>query len=405
MRKRVNKRAVDSLKPGNATTYLWDPELPGFGVRVTPAGVRSYVFQWQRGGRSRRLTIGRHGAPWTAEQARREALRLKAEVAAGADPAAESAAARTAPTVADLSERFVSEHVATKCKATTGTEYQRILRLWILPRLGSIRVADVSRADVAKLHHDMRDRRYQANQARAVLSKMFTLAERWGLRPDNSNPCRHVERFGEEKRERYLSPAELARLGEALRWAEGEGAATLKPAPFAIEAIRVLLLTGCRRDEILCLRWDDVDLEAGRITIRESKTGRKALPLSAPAAAVLARMPRLDVSPFVFPGRGGKGRLVGLRKCWVRIREAAGLPDVRIHDLRHSFASVGAGGGETLLLIGGLLGHKVPATTARYAHLADDPLRAASERIADRIASQLDGRPSGDVVPLPVRRR
>lgn len=400
VRRRITKRTVDAMQPGPGTWFLRDADLPGFGVRITPAGVKTYIFEWKRGARSRRQSIGRHGAPWTPDAARREALRLRAEVAAGRDPAEARVAERKAPTVAELAERFVAEHAEPKCRVTTATEYRRILRLWIIPHLGRLRVADVTRTDIARLHHAMRDRPYQANQARAVLSRMFTLAERWGLRPDVSNPCRHVERFREHKRERYLSPAELARLGEVLRWAEREGATTLKPAPYAVEAIRLLLLTGCRRNEVLKLRWEDVDLAALRIRIPDSKSGPKTIPLTAPAAEVLARLPRVEGCPFVLPGRAGAGHLIGLRPSWVAIREAAGIPDVRIHDLRHSFASVAAGGGESLLLIGRLLGHRLPATTARYAHLADDPQKAAAERIAGSIASHLAGAAEGAVLPI-----
>lgn len=399
-RRRITKRTVDAMKPSAKTWFLRDTDLPGFGVRITPAGVKTYVFEWKHGQRSRRLSIGRHGAPWTPTAARREALRLRGEVADGNDPAEARAEARTAPTVAELAERFLSEHAAPKCRASTAREYERVVRKWIIPRLGRLRVADVKRADVGRLHHERRDRPYAANRLLAILSKMFNLAERWGLRPDQSNPCRHVDRFREGRRERFLSPAELSRLGEVLRQAEGEGAATLKPAPFAVEAIRLLLLTGCRRNEILQLRWGDVDLDAGRIRIPDSKTGPKVIPLSAPAAELLGRLPSVEGCPYVFPGRDGKGHLTQLRESWVRIREAAGIPDVRLHDLRHSFASVAAGGGESLLLIGGLLGHKVPATTARYAHLADDPQRAAAERIAGQIAAHLDGSHEGQVVAL-----
>ena len=403
VRKRITKRTVDAMRPAEETWFLRDSDLPGFGVRITPAGVRTYVVEWKRAGRSRRLSIGRHGAPWTPEGARREAMRLKAEVAAGHDPAETRGAERAAPTVAGLADRFLAEHVQPKCRPTTGAEYARLLRAWVLPTLGRRKVGDVTRADVARLHHSMRERPYEGNRALAILGKMFNLAERWGFRPDGSNPCRHVERFREQRRERFLSSAELARLGEVLRRAEREDAATLKPAPFAVEAVRLLLLTGCRRNEVLRLKWEDVDLAAGRIRIPDSKTGPKTIPVSAPAAEVLSRLPRVEGSPYVLPGRSEAGHLTQLRASWVRIREAAGIADVRLHDLRHSFASVAAGGGESLLLIGGLLGHKRPTRTARYAHLADDPQRAAAERIAGRIASHLDAGGAGEVVELARR--
>lgn len=402
MRKRISKRAVDALEPGTKTVFLWDSELVGFGVRVTPAGAKSFVFQWQVGRRSRRLTIGKVGAPWTPDSARKEALRLKAEVATGSDPADERATKRQAATVAELIDRFLGEHVGPKLKPRTADEYRRLLEKHVKPKLGTKPVAEVTRADIARLHHGLRARPYIANRVLAVLGKAFTLAERWGLRPEgSSNPARGVDRYRERARERFLSTAELARLGDVLRRADtAAGALELKVSPFGVAALRLLLLTGCRRDEVLGLRWRDVDFERGLLLFPDSKTGAKTVPLSAPAAELLADLPRLEGSPWVLPGRDPAKRFVGLRNQWLRVREAAGLEDVRLHDLRHSFASVAAGGGESLPLIGALLGHTQAQTTKRYAHLADDPRRGAAERTAGTIASVLDGRPKAEVVEL-----
>jgi integrase len=215
----------------------------------------------------------------------------------------------------------------------------------------------------------------------------MNLAEGWGLRPDGSNPCRHVERYPERRLERYLSSSELTRLGEVLADAERNE----QEPPSVIAAIRLLILTGARRSEILNLRWPEIDLERGFLRLRDSKTGPKAIPLNAPAREGLAGLER--TGEWVLPTAQGTGP-VSLSKPWSRIRRHAGLEDLRIHDLRHSFASVGAGAGLGLPLIGKLLGHTQPATTHRYAHLGDDPVRQASEAIGARISAAMTAEPS-----------
>jgi integrase len=252
----------------------------------------------------------------------------------------------------------------------------------------------VNRGDIARLHHEMRSKPYQANSTLAMLSKFFGWAEKHGLRPDGSNPCRHVEKYREGRRERFLSQAELGRLGDALREAEQEKTCS----PWIIAAVRLLALTGARRNEILTLRWEYVSEEHERLLLPESKTGRKVIPLNPQALAVLHGVPRLEGNPYVICGDRPGRHLVNLEKPWRRIRRAAKLDDVRLHDLRHSFASVGASGGESLIVIGKLLSHSQPATTARYAHLADDPVRAASEAIGRYIASAMESVGNGEVV-------
>ena len=236
----------------------------------------------------------------------------------------------------------------------------------------------------------------------ATLSKMFNMAERWGLRPVGTNPCRGLEKYRERPRRRYLSGEELGRLGATLATAERDGAL---PVPglegpqerrrsvdlFAVAAIRLLLFTGARLSEILTLRWDVVDLERACLRLGDSKTGQKDVHLNAPALAVLAALPRVDGCPYVIAGRLADRPRPDLNGPWTAIRAAAGIPDLRLHDLRHSFASVAVGAGLALPLIGGLLGHAQPATTARYAHLQDDPLKAAAERIGDRLAAAIGG--------------
>lgn len=407
MRGQLTKRAVDALKPDvRRDVFAWDRDLRRFGVKVTPGGVKVYVVQYRIGRRVRRYTIGRHGAPWTPETARQEALRLLGLVAAGLDPMAAKTATRTAPTVRELGERFLGEHVRARRKPRTAALYARILEGVVYPALGSRAAADVTRADVAALHHRLRRTPAHANNVLVVISKMFNLAERWGLRADGSNPCRHVERYRERPRERYLSTEEFRRLGAVLAAAEqgplevpGEPE-PVRLSPVALAAIRLLLYTGARREEILTLRWDYVDLERGVLRLPDSKTGSKVIYLNAPARAVLAALPRLEERgpdgrlvphPYVFAGRRRGRPLVNVTATWHSIRALAGLKDVRLHDLRHSLASVGAGAGLSLPLIGGLLGHTQPQTTQRYAHLAGDALREAAELVGQRIAAAMSG--------------
>ena len=385
----ISKRSVDAMRPGAKDAYLWDAELAGFGLKVTPAGRKVYLVQYRlggRAGRTRRVTIGTHGAV-TADEARREAKRVLGQVSAGRDPAALRDEARAAQTVGSYLERFLDEHADAKLKGSTTTEYRRVSNLYVLPALRHRAIKDVNRTDIAKLHHAMKDKPYQANRTVAMLSKFFNWTEKHGLRPDGSNPCRHVEKYKEAKRERFLSEAELARLGEALREAETAETAS----PWVIAAIRLLTLTGARLSEVLTLRWDYLDFERATIRLPDSKTGAKTLYLNAPALEVLSVIPRLEDNPHVICGERKGAHLVNIQKPWRRIRKVAGLSDVRIHDLRHSFASVAAAGGMSLPLIGALLGHSQPATTARYAHLSSDPLRAASDAIAGRIAGALAG--------------
>lgn len=402
MRGKITKRSVDALKLADgAEAVLWDTELKGFGVRVQHGGSKSYLLHYRagtgRGAPLRKLTIGRHGSPWTAEMARREAKRLIGLVENGADPAADKIARREAPTIADLAARFLAEHAEAKRKGSTAEEYRRLLDRIILPVLGKRKAADVTRAEITKLHHANRAAPYQANRVLAVLSKMFNLAERWGLRPDGSNPCRHIEKFAERKRERMLSPAELARLGEALAAYDG--------SPYTVAAVKLLVFTGARLGEVLGLKWEWIDFERGEARLPDSKTGAKTVHLPPPALAVLAAAPRLDGNPHVIAGAKEGAALVNLEKPWRVIRALAGLDDVRLHDLRHAFASVAVSSGMGLPIIGKMLGHTQAATTARYAHLASDPVKAAAAAVASKIAAAMSGGSgevdkSGTVQPL-----
>ncbi len=400
---RITKTAVDAVEPGAVDAYLWDDDLSGFGLKVTPADRKVYIVQYRLGGRkgrTRRVTIGQHGE-LTPTAARLEAKRLLGEVALGRDPASDRDRAKADKALTAVLDQFMTEHVNSKRKASTAREYQRIAKLYIVPRLGRRLIGDIKRQDVAKLHHELASKPYQANRTLALLSKFFNWAEKHGLRPDGSNPCRHIEKYREQRRERFLSEAELARLGDALREAERHNSAT----PWTIAAIRLLIFTGARLGEILMLEWDHVDEEHGLLILPDSKTGKKAIRLNAPARQVLEGIPRLEGNRFVICGDRPGRNLVNLQKPWRRIRKAAGLDSVRIHDLRHSFASVGASSGQSLIVIGKMLGHSQPATTARYAHLGDDPVRAASDAIGARIAAAMDGEKLGDVVDFANAKR
>jgi len=341
----------------------------------------------------RRVTIGVHGSPWTPDEARAEAKRLLGLVAHGKVPAGAKAAAKVAPTVADLAQRFLAEHAEAKRKASTAKEYRRLLDHVVLPALGKKRVADITRQDVARLHHARRATPTEANRALAVISAMFNIAERWGERPDGSNPCHHVEKYSQRRRERFLSGEELARLGDVLAGYDG--------SPYYAAAIKLLVFTGARLGEILGLRWEWVELDRGEARLPDSKTGAKTLHLPPPALAVLAELPRVEGNPYVIVGGVSGAALVNLEKPWRAIRKAAGLEEVRLHDLRHSFASTAASGGMGLPIIGKMLGHTQAQTTQRYAHLASDPVEAAAATVAGKIAAAM-GDGSGNLAKAVV---
>jgi len=393
-RKRIGLREVRALGLGE---IVWDSGLPGFAARRQRGDAVSYVLKYRtNSGRQQRWhTIGRHGAPWTPETARAEALRVLGEVARGADPAGAKAAAKAAPTVTELAARFLAEHAEAKRKPRTAREYRRLFEKVIVPVLGQRRVADVTRQDIARLHHAKRATPTEANRTLALLSVLFTFAERQGERPDGSNPCRHVERFPQRRRERFLSPDELARLGDTL--------ATYRRSPYHPATIKLLVFTGARLSEVLGLQWDWVNLERGEARLPDSKTGAKTIHLPPPALEVLAGLPRLEGNPYVL---GGRRSTTFIEKPWRAIREAAGLADVRLHDLRHAFASVAASAGMGLPIIGKMLGHTQAQTTQRYAHLASDPVKAAAAAVAGKIAAAMKGslEGGGENTPLHPQR-
>jgi integrase len=381
---KLTKRVVDAAPAGEADTFIWDDELRGFGLRVYPSGKKVYVAQCRANGRLRRINIGVHG-PMTAEVARKRAIELIAKAKNGGDPAADRDAERKATTVKDLGERFLTQYVPNHCKPSTQAEYKRSVELFINPFFGSRRVRSLTTADMAELHGSMAHIPYQANRTLGVLSKMLNLAETWEIRPKHSNPCDDVERYPERKRERFLLADEIASLGSVLAQVEADGSESL----YAIAAYRLLLLTGCRLGEIQKLEWKHVHLDLGELRLPDSKTGAKIVYLGRPAIDLLDALSRVDGNPYVIVGKKAGRYLADLQHPWQRIRKLAGLEDVRIHDLRHSFASGGLALGEGLPMIGKLLGHTQVQTTARYAHLAADPVRQAAHKIAQSIAATL----------------
>jgi integrase len=377
MAQRLTDAGIKRLRApraGNKITY--DSDVAGFGIRVTAAGARSFVFNYRtRSGRERRHTVGSH-PDWRTTGAREEARRLRRLVDEGGDPLADIEAERDAPTVAELCDRFELEHLPRK-RPGTAADYRRMLRNHIRPHFGQhTKVADVDFSHIDALHRKISKAGYKhrANRVVAVLSKMFALAMRWKLRSDN--PCKGIERNQEGKRKRYLSGDELVRLTTALAG---------HPDRQAADIVRMLLLTGARRGEVLTAKWADIDLGAGTWSKPASTTKQAAdhvVPLSAPARQLLSAIAgKGPVATYVFPSHGAAGHRTTIKRNWRQITKAAEIAGLRIHDLRHSFASQLASGGASLPLIGALLGHSNPVTTARYAHLYDDPQRAAVERV------------------------
>lgn len=403
MAKRITKATVDKATPKEADYFLWDSDLKGFGLKVAKGGRKSYVCKYRVGrGRSaptRRVTIGAHGSPWTPDAAREEAKRLLGLAANGHDPAARRAAAKAELTVKDLCGLYLERGIGGKKASTVATDRGRITR-HILPLLGHLKLSQVSRHTVkgfleavaaGKTAVDVktgpggraivRGGRGTATRTVGLLGGIFSFATELGL--IEANPVIGVKRYKDKKNDRYLSAAEFAALGEALR------ADTPSNHPYALAIIQLLAFTGARRGEIEKLKWSEVDFENEQLKLEDSKTGAKGLPLNVGALTVLRQIDRVAGSPWVFPATSGNGNYTGTPKVWRQVRVRAGLDDVRLHDLRHSFASIAVSQGTSLPIIGGLLGHAEPSTTNRYAHLHDNPIRSASQAVSDVIAGAL----------------
>lgn len=424
MANRITATQVRKLAPD---ARLMDGEVKGFGVRRQGEGPAVYFLRYRAGkGRnspSRWVTIGRDGSPWVPETARTEAKRLLGLVAAGQDPARVSEAQRRAITVADLCDRYLAQ-VATmplpgkgrpKKLRTIETDRSNIMR-HIKPLLGRRRIDELRSIDIERFQRDIAsgktalDERTRARgRARvrggagiagrtvAVLGAIFAWGVREGIQTDN--PVVGIATYKPKKLERYLSPDESRRLGETLTDAETSEDPAIRQNPYAVAAIRLLLLTGARKSEILTMRWDRVDFDRAVLRLADSKTGPREFPLSPAAMRVLEALPRAAETEFVFPSARGKSHFVGIQRVWSKIRRRAGIPDFRLHDLRHNFASQAAMAGHSLVLIGKSLGHSQSRTTEKYAHLHDDPVRAVAEKTAARIEAAVLGQ-GADVMPF-----
>jgi integrase len=406
-RVRLTKTVVEALPEGTA----WDSDLKGFGVRVSDRGTRTYFVHGRMpNGRQVKTSIGRHGTT-TCEQARSRAKALLGQVSSGQDPAAQKRQARqaererrAAPDVAALCDRYLAEYVEIHNKPSTGGENRRMVERIIKPRLGRLKVASINRGDGLKLHRELAGTPRQANHVVSILSKMMNFAEDLELRPVGSNPFRRVKRYPEKARDRYLSAAELERLGSVLR--EVEAAGTVDPMVAA--CIRFLVLTGVRIGEAVGLEWAHVDFEQSVLRLPDAKAGARVVPLDAPALALLAALDRAGKVRVFEPVTVGK-----VEKAWIGrrvheqgrvkerpgIRDRAGIPDVRIHDLRHTTGTYAGSAGLNAFMVRDLLGHKTMAMTGRYVSRHVDPLRAAADVVSGQIAAALEGKPA-EVVPL-----
>jgi len=378
-------RTIEALEPSEKDVVVFDDEVPGFGVRVHPSGKKSYCIQYRAGGRTRRVTFARVGTA-TPDEARKQAKKLLQDVAEGGNPSQARINARRAPTINAACDRFIQDHIEQRLKKSTQREYKRAIELFIRPALGTFKVEDVTRADVADLHNKYREIPYQANRTLGVLRKLFNLIEVWELRPDGSNPCRHVPKYRENKRERFLSVEELQRLGALLDKLDAEHTESL----FVIAAFKLLILTGCRLREIQELKWSYV--RGDHIALPDSKTGARRIPLPPTAQRVLEALPSVSGNDYVLPGKSGDKHVTDLERPWRRIRKLASLGGVRIHDLRHTYASHAVAQGMNLPLVGKLLGHTQIQTTMRYAHLADDPVRKAASEVSAVLSAALETR-------------
>lgn len=397
---KLTKRVVEAAAPGEHDYIIWCDGLPGFGVRVFPSGKRSYLIQYRSGGRTRRYTLGLHGV-LTADMARKEAEELLPGVKRGrADPSAERKRERRTPTVAEVADRYLSEHVAHHNKPSTRREARRLVEKHIKPTFGKTKVDRLTRAEIKRWHHALRDTPRQANHALSILQKMLSLAAfDWELRSDN--PAKGIKRYSEVQRERFLTDEELRRLGEVLHKAEAEGTQLAG----VIAAIRLLALTGGRLSELLSLRWEDVDPETGALRLSDAKAGSRVIPPAAPIAAVLAKMDRRGEWLVSGPDASKPLSASTLESAWRRIRALAGLDDVRLHDLRHTKGTYAGQAHLNAFMVRDMLGHKTLAMTGRYVSRDADPLREANERVAGRIAAALDGGAAGEVVPLVGKRQ
>lgn len=386
MNTKLTKSFVERVPVGTRDKIIWDSEIKGFGLKVTPKGHRSYFVKYRVGGggqgRQRKPSLGAHGI-LTCEQARQMARKWLAEARDGNDPLETRQMLSKAETVSDLiaefMERYAPSHMKTATRDAAKDYHDRIIN----PALGKMNVTNVTRPDISRLHGKLSATPYQANRVLSALSSLFNRAEEWGYRDEGSNPCRHVKPYPEKPRERSLSQEEIRRLNQTLITHESKSL-------YSVAFVRLALMTGARKNELLTLRWSDVDLKQGRLHLPDSKTGKRAIVLSEPAKELLANLPRINSNPHVLVGAKEGAHLVNVNKFWLKIRREANLDGVRIHDLRHTFASIGVSNGVPLAVVGKLLGHRHPSTTNRYAHLADTSLTDGADLIGRTLRTDLE---------------
>lgn len=375
---RLTKRIVESIKPhSQKELLLWDSELKGFGIRVFPTGRRTYFVQYRNQfGSTRRKKIGIHGTI-TADLARDEAKKLLGDVAKGQDPSKDSQKAKLKPIFEELVTEYMIVYAKPNKRPKSYLEDQKMLENILLKRWRGKKVEEITTYDIQHLHHELRDTPYMANRVRALLSKMFNLAIHWNWALHN--PVDGVQKYQEYKRERWLNDQELLRLSDELDAYHNQSVAN---------AIRMLILTGSRRNEVLRATWSQFDLGKG-IWIKPAHTTKQKklehLPLSTQVISLLRKLQKEATTPYLFPGKVPGKPVQDIKKAWKTIRNRANLPDVRLHDLRHTHASHLVSSGLSLSIVGKLLGHTQASTTQRYAHLADTPLREAVEFFGNKM--------------------
>jgi len=400
---RFTKKSLDAVKPTGKRQVFFDDDLPGLAIRVSEIGRISFYYSYRTGkGRTavkKWVHIGAY-PNWTPENARQKIKELAAQVTMGVDPANEAKEAKSTQTVADVIQIFWQQHISAKLKPSSQRLYSGIIGKHIVPMLGKMNIRDVAHRDVAKLHHDLRDAPYMANRTAAVLSKFFNWCEKHGYRDRNSNPAEDLEKYKEQKRMEFLKIEDIEAIGQSLSALEALGHVSPMPAT----ALRLLLLTGARLDEILSLKWSYLDLDSNLANLPDSKTGFKVLHLPLPAVEILRSLPVFD-NEYVFPSDSQSGHLTSIRKPWATVCAHAGLSGWRLHDLRHAFASAAVNSGASLPMIGALLGHKNTSTTARYAHVAVNPAHKIAEDTGAEISEALKSPPKNGILSFAPRAR
>ena len=383
---RITKTAIERLRPNQGV--LWDSELPGFHVIARESGRKSFYLRYRtRANRQRCPKIGDFG-PMTLDKARKTARDWLGMVSDGGDPAGMKVSAKSAPTIKDLAQRYMEEHAPNK-KERSQQEDARLWSSFIIPKFGVRTVAETGQSDIVSLHSQLKDRPTTANRVLALLSKAFNLAEYWGWRPQNSNPCRHVTRYKETKRRRYIMPDEAMRLGAVLDEYEKWGGQYQRTAAL----IKLLIFTGARLSEIMTAEWSWIDYGRCVLVLTDSKTGAKEIVLPPPAMEVLNRLKTHDEtgSRFIIPGKDPTRPLSSPKKGWSSICRRAEIEGLRLHDLRHSFASAALASGASLPQVGELLGHASAETTKRYTHLMKLPAQRLAASAADEMQRLLIG--------------